>query len=262
MYGQSGVRGIVQTRALSFSLYFLSLVVGVVVDPARPHRPDRGSADLLPESVRLPHLPLLARRDAPRRGEHRHASSTSRPRAGRPGGATCPGRCSPCVIWVLASFVLRGTIAASLGGTSIYGPLSAPIVLLIWLYALAIAVLIGAALNAAIRELWPVEERLSLRARLVVLGPRLGEAPAKAAGRGAVNGPTPRRGPLRRRRRPTTELRRRSIGGLREEAPKAADPACRGVPDRHGRHAGLERRRRSDNVCPHAQRVKHPVRHH
>ena len=50
---------------------------------------------------------------------------------------------------------MRGTIAASLGGTSIYGPLSAPIVLLIWLYALAIAVLIGAAVNAAIRELWP-----------------------------------------------------------------------------------------------------------
>ena len=43
---------------------------------------------------------------------------------------------------------MRGTIAASLGGgTSIYGPLSAPIVLLIWLYALAIAVLIGAAVQ-------------------------------------------------------------------------------------------------------------------
>ena len=45
------------------------------------------------------------------------------------------------------------------GGTSIYGPLSAPIVLLIWLYALAIAVLIGAAVNAAVRELWPHEEQ-------------------------------------------------------------------------------------------------------
>ena len=30
MYGQSGVRGIVQTRALSFSLYVMALVVGVV----------------------------------------------------------------------------------------------------------------------------------------------------------------------------------------------------------------------------------------
>jgi len=77
-----------------------------------------------------------------------------------------PGAVLTLVIWLLASFFVRGTIAASLGGTSIYGPLSAPIVLLIWLYALAIAVLIGAAFNAAIRELWPAEEHRSLRRRL------------------------------------------------------------------------------------------------
>jgi membrane protein len=72
------------------------------------------------------------------------------------------------VIWVLASFVLRGTLTASVrGGTSIYGPLSTPIVLLIFLYALAIAVLIGAALNAAIRTMWPVEDRLSLPTKAV-----------------------------------------------------------------------------------------------
>jgi membrane protein len=78
-----------------------------------------------------------------------------------------PGAVLTLVIWALASFVLRGTISASLGGTSIYGPLSAPIVLLIWLYFLAIAVLIGAALNAAIRVMWPVEERPSARVRAV-----------------------------------------------------------------------------------------------
>ena len=33
MYGQSGVRGIVQTRALSFSLYLLALVLGIVTIP-------------------------------------------------------------------------------------------------------------------------------------------------------------------------------------------------------------------------------------
>ena len=57
------------------------------------------------------------------------------------------------------------TRSASLGGTSIYGPLSAPIVLLIWLYMLAIAVLIGAALNAGIRNLWPSSEQRGLRER-------------------------------------------------------------------------------------------------
>ena len=33
MYGQSGVRGIVRTRVLSFSLYVASLLVGVVIFP-------------------------------------------------------------------------------------------------------------------------------------------------------------------------------------------------------------------------------------
>jgi len=46
-------------------------------------------------------------------------------------------------------------IKVSVGGTSIYGPLAAPIVLLLWLYLLAIAVLIGAAFNAAVDQRWP-----------------------------------------------------------------------------------------------------------
>ena len=51
--------------------------------------------------------------------------------------------------------MVRWIISISVGGTSIYGPLAAPIVLMIWLYVLAIAVLIGAALNAAIESVWP-----------------------------------------------------------------------------------------------------------
>ena len=76
-----------------------------------------------------------------------------------------PGAVLTLLIWLIASFVVRGTIAASVGGVSIYGPLSAPIVLLIWLYALAIAVLIGAAFNAAIREMWPIEDDRGIRER-------------------------------------------------------------------------------------------------
>ncbi len=82
---------------------------------------------------------------------------------------------------------MRGTIAASLGGgTSIYGPLSAPIVLLIWLYTLAIAVLIGAAANASIRELYPHEEQRALHERFGAWLGELRRAPhraARAAGR-------------------------------------------------------------------------------
>ena len=62
------------------------------------------------------------------------------------------GRVLALVIWVLSSGAALRVIGASVGGTSIYGPLATPIVVLIWLYFLAIAVLIGAALNAAIDE--------------------------------------------------------------------------------------------------------------
>ena len=39
--------------------------------------------------------------------------------------------------------------------TSIYGPLGAPIAVLLWLYLTALVVLIGAALNAAFDQVWP-----------------------------------------------------------------------------------------------------------
>ena len=61
-----------------------------------------------------------------------------------------PGAALALMIWYLASLALRWVIAASVGGPSIYGPLATPILVLIWLYFLAIAVLIGAALNAAV----------------------------------------------------------------------------------------------------------------
>ena len=41
-------------------------------------------------------------------------------------------------------------LVASAGTTTIYGPLAAPIAVLIWLYVISLAVLIGAAFNAAI----------------------------------------------------------------------------------------------------------------
>ena len=164
MYGQSGVRGIVRTRALSLTLYFLSLIVGIVVVPLVVIGPS-WLGDLLPEEVHfLTYLywPVVSVLAVASIATLFHISTPKR----SPWLRDVPGAVLTLVIWVLASFVLRGTITASVkGGTSIYGPLSTPIVLLIFLYALAIAVLIGAALNAAIRTMWPVEDRLSLRAK-------------------------------------------------------------------------------------------------
>ena len=164
MYGQSGVRGILQTRALSFTLYVLALVVGIVTIPLVLLGPTL-IGEILPQGwdwVILLYWPLVTLLTVGGLTSLYHVSTPRR----SPWLRDAPGAALTLVIWLLASFVVRGQIAASLGGTSIYGPLSAPIVLLIWLYALAIAVLIGAALNGAVRELWPHDEQRSLHERL------------------------------------------------------------------------------------------------
>ncbi len=165
MYGQSGVRGIVRTRALSFSLYLLALALGIVTIPLVLLGPSL-LGEILPAGwdwLILLYWPLVTLLTVGGLTSLYHVSTPRR----SPWLRDAPGAVVTMVLWIVASFVVRGTIAASLGGgTSIYGPLSAPIVLLIWLYTLAIAVLIGAAANASIRELYPHEEQRSLHDRL------------------------------------------------------------------------------------------------
>jgi membrane protein len=223
MYGQSGVRGIVRTRALSLTLYFLSLVVGIVVVPLVVIGPT-WLKDLLPtdiEFLALLYWPVVTVLAVASIATLFHISTPRR----SPWRRDVPGAMLTLVIWVLASFVLRGTITASVkGGTSIYGPLSTPIVLLIFLYALAIAVLIGAALNAAIRTMWPVEERPSLRARTVewikdkAFERRNGSGASVEAGTGDRDGE--RHGDPSHRDKELAA----SVQGMREEARKPLTP--------------------------------------
>lgn len=167
MYGQSGVRGIVPTRALSFSLYVVALLVGVVTIPLVLIGPTLLGEFLPPgwDFLTLLYWPVVSLLVIAAFTSLYHVSTPLR----SPWTRDIPGAVLTLLIWVVASFAVRGSIAASLGGTSIYGPLSAPIVLLIWLYMLAIAVLIGAALNAAIRNLWPSSEQRGLRTRLAAV---------------------------------------------------------------------------------------------
>ena len=166
MYGQSGVRGIVRTRALSFLLYLLALVVGVIVIPLVLIGPSLLS-ELLPDGVhflRFLYWPVVVTVALASLTSLFHISTPRR----SPWRRDVPGAVFTLLIWLLTSFFLRRSLSATVGGTSIYGPLAAPIVILIWLYFVALAILIGAALNAAGRRLWAVDERLSSRARLFI----------------------------------------------------------------------------------------------
>jgi membrane protein len=166
MYGLGGRRGIVRTRMLSFALYVLALVTGVVALPlvvAGPQLVDR----LLPprlDALNALYWPVVVLLCVASTATLYHVSVPAR----TSWRYNVPGAAFTLVTWIAGSWVLRWvlTVTAS-DSTSIYGPLAAPIAILIWLYILAIALLIGAALNASFDHLWPEAEPERARVELV-----------------------------------------------------------------------------------------------
>jgi membrane protein len=163
MYGMGGRRGIVRTRLLSLRLYLVALAAAVVVLPLLLLGPgllegfarDRLGAGvdsaawvtvvywLVLVLVAVAALATLFHLAPPVRTAWRRC---------------LPGAGIALALWVLASAALRAVVqgdAAGVGSASVYGPLAAPVALLVWLYLLALAVLIGAALNATLERRLP-----------------------------------------------------------------------------------------------------------
>jgi membrane protein len=162
MYGLGGQRGIIRTRALSFLLYVLGMITGVVTIPLVVAGPTL-VAKWLPERLSGLHnlywpivlllgvcfLATLYHVSVPVRTAWRY---------------NLPGAAFTMFCWVFGSALLRLVLVGTAqGSTSIYGPLAAPIAVLLWLYLLSIAVLIGAALNAAFDQIWPQKALTSAR---------------------------------------------------------------------------------------------------
>ena len=163
MYGLGGRRGIVRTRMLSFTLYVIGLVVGVVVLPlvlAGPRLVDRAlpeSADLLNTLywptvmvLSIAFLTTLYHLSVPVRTSWRY---------------DVPGAVLAFTMWAFGSYLLR--VILETATTSIYGPLAAPIAVLLWLYLTALAVLIGAAVNAAFDRVFPASSTQGARLELL-----------------------------------------------------------------------------------------------
>jgi membrane protein len=166
MHGLGGHRGIVKTRALSFLLYVMGLVTGVITLPlviAGPNLVQR----VIPERVGFLNdlywptvivlcicfLATLYHVSVPVRTLWRY---------------NLPGATFSLVCWVFGSYLLRWVLTATAADSrSVYGPLAAPIAVLLWLYLVSIAVLIGAAVNAACDTLFPQGATQSARTRPV-----------------------------------------------------------------------------------------------
>lgn len=177
MHGLGGHRGIVKTRALAFFLYILAMITGAVSLPlvvAGPHL----VRDALPE--RLDFLmgfywPIVIAVCICFLATLYHVSVPVRTNW----TFNLPGATFSLLAWILGSSVLRWILTVTAADSkSIYGPLAAPIAVLLWLYLLALAVLIGAAVNAAFDEVFPQKNttraRVELMARLRALGSQRG----------------------------------------------------------------------------------------
>jgi membrane protein len=166
MYGQKDARAIVHKRAFSLLLYTFGILSAVVVLPLMLLGPGL-LASWLPDPAatvtKALYWPTLIVFSVLLLASMYHVSTPRR----SPWRRNLPGALLAMAIWIGASFVVRISLEASMGGSTIYGPLSTPIVLLIWLYALAVAILIGAGLNAAVRTLWPVDLHEGADVRLV-----------------------------------------------------------------------------------------------
>lgn len=66
-----------------------------------------------------------------------------------------PGALLAVVMWLGGSAGLRVYTAWTIQSDSTYGPLATPIIVLLWLYVTALAVVMGAELNAEIEKMWP-----------------------------------------------------------------------------------------------------------
>ena len=154
MHGLGGHRGIIRTRALSFVLYILALITGIAAIPLMVVGPTL-LGEWLPDSadfllrfywpavavICICFMATLYHLSGPVRTSWRF---------------NLPGAVFSLVAWVAGSFLLRWALTVTAADSrSIYGPLAAPIAVLLWLYLVAIAVLIGAAVNASFDTVFP-----------------------------------------------------------------------------------------------------------
>lgn len=163
MYGQGGRRGIVRTRVLSLSLYFVTLVFGALVVPLIVVGPGLLEERLPAKFLFLMNFywPLVGGLTILGFATLYYIATPRR----TPWVRALPGAALTLAIWVVTSMALRWFLGASINGVSIYGPLAATIVVLIWLYFLGIGVLIGAAFNASAARIWPMGEKPTVRDR-------------------------------------------------------------------------------------------------
>jgi membrane protein len=154
-YGQRELRSAVSSRLLALRLYVAQVITGIVLLPSLVLGPDL-IARLLDADrhhlvstlittlfwpvvaiLSLAILTSLYHLAPPIRTQWRHA---------------VPGALLAVLLWLVGSYLLRMYLELVFGNELVYGSLAAPVAALLFFYITALAVLLGAELNAALYE--------------------------------------------------------------------------------------------------------------
>jgi membrane protein len=165
-YGLRNARGAVRSRLLALRLYVAFVLSSIILIPLLVLGPE-DLVNLFPDKwhhavhditiigywpvvvlVSLSLLATLYHRAVPVRTPWRRA---------------LPGAIVAVVVWLVGSIFLRAWLQFAFRRTATYGPLSAPVAVLLFLYLTALAILFGAELNAEIDRTWPLPETAGLR---------------------------------------------------------------------------------------------------
>ena len=165
-YGLRHQRGAVRSRILALELYLGFVAVGVVLLPLLvlgPARITKLSPDNWHHAVHqitlIGYWPVVVLITMSLLATLYHLSVPVR----TPWRRALPGAVVGLLVWVAGSIVLRIWLIWAFRSTATYGPLSAPVAVLIFLYLTALAILIGAELNAEIDRLWPLKATTEAR---------------------------------------------------------------------------------------------------
>lgn len=154
-YGMRDLRGAVRSRLLALWLYLLTVVIGVVLLPVMVLGPGR-LVSLFPESLRgdaetlvqAAYWPTVATLLLLGLVSFYHLAPPRKP----PWRRGIPGAILAGLVFVGGSYGLRAYIDLIVDQGFSYGALAAPIGALLFFYVLALAVLLGAELNATIEQ--------------------------------------------------------------------------------------------------------------
>lgn len=166
-YGLRQHRGAVRSRIVALELYLAFVAVGVVLLPLLVLGPSL-ITKLAPSDWRhavhlitlIGYWPVVVLISLALLTSLYHLAIPVR----TPWRRAIPGAMVGLGIWLVGSVLLRVWLTwAFQSSKATYGPLSAPVAVLIFMYLTALAILLGAELNAEIDRLWPVQATADAR---------------------------------------------------------------------------------------------------